>query len=826
MSAKRFVELVDQAGLLDESVLAGLRQQIAEHRPTAAAVAKHLVDKGQLTKYQATQFVAQAMESAGGAAAPPDPPDVGEELTLAPIDDDPAEEARIREAAALAAEARKRQQPDQPAPETDEEVVLLEDAGDALKPVEDAGGSLTPVTDLDDISLDPVPPPMNDLLGGDEDPFDDPFAEPPSRAARSKLPRRSVWDSKLMYGGGLALALLCILFVVLFVNISKTPALEMWEAAMEDYRSGSYTQAEAKFSEFLADYPDDEKASEGRVRAALCRIRIVIADPDKGLSQSQKLLPQIESEPRFSIARDELATILIEIPQRFVTSAKSVEEISEKARLVALAKEGMELVGNPTYVPSSQRSAIQHLIKRTVEDINLVNRDIDQDNDLRQAVTEIDLAVDDSRTADAYQIYKQLLRKYPGLSADGALSSAVLRIAERQRSLVEVINDPVLTVGSDVLPVSDHRVELASLTGGPIDRVPDRAVIIHAGGMVYSLELATGQLLWSRWVGTRGGAVPLNDDADADVLLRDGLQKALLRVTARGGEVIWRSEVAEEFAEPLVLSKTALISAHSGKVLEVDVETGESARYAQLPQNLTTRGALAPTRPLIFQVADHSHVYALARPSLECEAVYYLGHREGTVLSAPLVHLGHVFVAENSGPDHCLLHALAIRNDDDQLTLEPAQQPIRLDGNVTAPLSLHGRRLLVVTDLGAVEVFDVDVNRSPSVTRAASLNATASEPTMQFPATDGRSLWIAGDRLTRFRVQVTTQEVQSREVVHPGGHIRSVTTVVRSVRRARTSASRLGRHPDLRSPCRSAACSALVGSCRFQSRRPPCRGAG
>lgn len=141
MSAKKLLDLLEQSDLLDKALLAELRDQLKEQKNTAAAVAKRLVDKGLLTKFQATNFVSEAVadrELDGNEQQPDSEPD---ELSLAPIEDDPEEEQRIREAVAAAAAGREKRT-------QDEEVILLEDAGDALTPVEDAGAGLTPVGDL------------------------------------------------------------------------------------------------------------------------------------------------------------------------------------------------------------------------------------------------------------------------------------------------------------------------------------------------------------------------------------------------------------------------------------------------------------------------------------------------------------------------------------------------------------------------------------------------------------------------------------------------------------------------------------------------------
>lgn len=761
MSAKRFLELLTQAGLLDDALLGDLRKQVSEHKATAAAVAKHLVDKGHLTKFQATQFV-------GLATSPVDeePLEVvaedEEELGLAPFEDDPDLEARIRADASFAADARRQQ--------TGEDVVLLEDAGDGLMPVEEVDDGLTPVGDA------PTPAAEGDGLGdllSDVDSlenFDD--LEPPAPTTLARRPARgNVWESKLMIGGGLALSLLLILFVVLFVNLSKTPAVEMWGEAMEYYRSGSYTQAQVAFEEFLEDYPEDDNASEGRVRVALCKIRVVISDAAKGLERAQTLLPPIESEEAFTVARDELATLLIKIPEGFVGAAQRAEELTEKERLVALAEEGMSLVAKPSYVPSSRRAAIRGNIERVEEDINLVHRDINRDRDLAQAIEDIDTAAEEERTADAYQLYQALVKRYPILASDEDLIASVKRVAERQRSLVKMIAAELQPSNQDIGGPAPG-VVLASTTGEAISQLEGQVFPVAANGAVYGVAADSGRVLWSRTIGH-------DDDVDyrvigddgTDLLLVDALDDALLRVGKSDGQLRWRLEIGEAFSSPRVAGSRVFVSTDSGRILDIDGETGESQRQAAIPQELSISPTAAPNRSLLFQIGAHSNLYMISTETMECEDVYYVGHKRGTIEVPPIVHLGHVFLLENVRDDYAELRILKIESGDGRAQLKEAQPAIRLPGKVNVPMLLYGgriKRLLVVTELGGIEVFDVDVNRSLPVTQAAAQAPTLDDPLVMHSHTAGSTLWVASDRLTQYRIQVTTKTIRRDQITNVG----------------------------------------------------------
>ena len=760
MSAKRLLDLIEHAGLLDSALLRDLRRQISEQNASAAAVAKHLVDKGHLTRFQATKFVRDAGErpSAEPGNEPPEKvvePD-DEELTLAPFDD-VEEEERIRIIAAAAAAARRNA----------DDVILLEDAGDALKPVEDAGSGLTPVgtpaglSPLEESSLD-------SLLPDDEEDFDH-LAEPPVVVPPKIRRSVSAWESKLMLGGGFALALLLILFAVLFVNLSKAPAVEMWDAAMESYRSESYSQAQAAFEEYLEDYPEEEHASEARVRIALCKIRNVLRDPHEVLLRSQQLLPVIESsEPAFSLAREELATILLQIPQGFVRAAKNTAEQKEKVELVALAEDGLELVNNPSYVPSSRRNSIQTELTRVIEDVNLIHRDINRDNDLTASMEAIDAAGAAGQTADAYETYQQLIRKYPGLENSPLLTEAVKRVASYEQKLVATTTE-IYPAQTEYREPAFKQIVLATRTGDSSSST-EGVSVVRVNAAVYGIRNSDGGVVWRQSVGemSPSSVHPVDRDPDADVLFVDAQNQAVVRASPQNGQLTWRLEVGEPLFAPLVMERAIFVTTELGKILRLDPTSGRSEEQLVLPQGVTTAVVGAVNHGLILQVGQHSNIYALNAERFKCDSVYYLGHKPGGVIVPPLVHFGHAFVAENAGVDYSLLHVLAIKDDGGQATLTAAQEPIRLRGNVIVPIVRYGRRILVATDQGGIEVFDVDMNKRPPVSSAASLAATRTEPLTAFAAAAGGSLWVVDDRLSQYRVQVTTKEITREAITYIG----------------------------------------------------------
>lgn len=787
MSAKKLIELLEQNAMLEDSVIKEVRKLVAESKSsvTAETVAKALVDKGHLTKFQATKLVTAATaqreaskearaKHKGKPKAKPKPAQADEELGF--LDDSQSDAA-----AADAGDA--------------DDVVMLEDAGGGevvgLTPVEDAAGGLTPVG-MPAAPLTPLTPdhaltplgdmggltPLEDLAGGaDLDPFAAAHPAPgqaPPGGAQPQLPRgkmhRNRWDSKLMLGGAFALILLCFLLYVLWLNLSSAPAVEMWDMAMEDYRSESYPQAMKRFQDFLDDYPEDENASEARVRINFCLIRAVIATPEKGLERAKELLPPIATEKSFSNARPELARMLIQIPQGFIKKAKATENIESKAQLADLADQGLnDLVLNSTYVPTKIKESITTEIQEATEDIALIRRDVNRDKNLRETIAQIDAKLGSSDTVGAFTAFKALIKEYPGLERDASLIEAVTRITKLEGGLVKVTSEPVQALGADGDGAPGNtRIVLTTRTGEGSTRVQNRVAVVLAGGSVYGLDAGTGKVLWDRFVGygTRFHPVRMSNQADADVLLVD--DQELVRLNATTGAVVYRLPAGAAIMSPELSGDKIYVPVADGRIMEVDAATGESPRQVSIPQQLSTGPGVASNLPLLFQPGDHSNLYALATDSLTCQDVYYFGHRAGTITVPPIVLMGHVFVAENAGPDFCWLHVLKITAEGERL-LEAPQEPIRLKGNVVVPLQTYGSRLLAVTDRADVRVFNINVNAEENPVDVAAAKSAASDETMiTYPLTDSGTLWLADDRLAKYDIQVTSKEIILRENMNRG----------------------------------------------------------
>ena len=326
------------------------------------------------------------------------------------------------------------------------------DASAGLQPLADAGG----LQALDEQSL---------AEGGIQPPSD---ALQKTRKPGKKFRPGSQWDSTLMYAGGGGLILMLILGLVLWYRLTRGSATELFQAADEAYRSGSYSQAIPNYEKFLIQFPDDPNVSLARVRIGTARIRQVLEgskDKQPALKAVEETLPQIENEAAFDEARAELASILPEIAEGFSQPAKLEPDMKKAQALVDLAEQAMKLVNNPGYIPTSLRKPVEARIEHVHEDIELAKRNINQNKRLAESVAAIRQAIQAGKTVEAYDVRRRLLAEYPGLDQNAQLVETVLAISQRERDLVKVLEDPLAAVNGGPPAGAEFRVALASRRG-------------------------------------------------------------------------------------------------------------------------------------------------------------------------------------------------------------------------------------------------------------------------------------------------------------------------------------------------------------------------
>jgi outer membrane protein assembly factor BamB len=586
-------------------------------------------------------------------------------------------------------------------------------------------------------------------------------------------PPKNVWDSPLLLIGGGILGVIVIAFGVLLYALTRGSAAEMFGKAEEEYKSGAYTSAMTIYEKFFNSYPDDPNASLARVRHGMAMLRQVTDDgknPRLGLQTAQQVLPKIENEEKFTEARSELSTILPDIADGFATQSSQTTDVARREELAKLARQALELVNNPAYIPASLRKERESRIARILDKLQGAERGIEQDHKLATAVAAIAEATKQGDAGAAYAAHEQLLKSYPALETNAQLVTAMRAVGERERELVTI------NQGGQPPPVTqDHSPgsmpSVLAFREGTPPADSGQGVFVLAEGAVYGLDAGSGRLLWRRFVGyeTTAQPVAIPEGRATDAVLIDARRKELVRVGGQTGELVWRLSLGEQAFGPVIVGNNVFVTTRKGRVLAIEAATGKMLRSAQLPQAASIAIASQPpgrsdspdAGGKLYQLGDHSTLFVLDAATLACQQTVYLGHKAGTILVPPVAVLDHLVVIESPGDDYSTLRVLAPDAKSKRLTA--IGRPLRLKGRVSNPPAISGARLAAITDLGQMALYTVDAASEPDHLRLlAGLDASEAAPLPAYCELDQNRLWVAMRRRTMFEVQPALGQLARR----------------------------------------------------------------
>lgn len=611
-----------------------------------------------------------------------------------------------------------------------------------------------------------------------DDPFDDDAGTKKGRGVKVdaagrrkhvKKAHKNDFDSPLLLIGGGALALLVLGGIALVVVMNLQSGDELLRSAQSAYGSGSYAQARDEYKKFVEDFKGNAKWSEARVKLAIVQLRQLTetsSDWPAALKTAQEELPQIEDETAFSENRGEFTSILPRIARGLAESAdrasSGADFDNEKVEgLVNQATESLKLVNNTKYVPKSLRderevAAINDLLDR-------VARRREALDDLGKTLATIESATSSGDIEAAYKARTVFANRRPELREDPRLAEKLAAAVEAERSQVQFTPDPTESATKEAdspvalaLPlVNPRRVGTASADG---------VFTATFRGVAYAVNAADGVLAWRRPVGLRlaeTNPVPVG----GDLLLIDHRQGELVRVNASTGALVWRTPIegpAAPLFEPVVAGERLLVASESGRLWSFDAATGARAGATVFAQPLRCAPAVDNESGKVYVVGQQSSLYTLDSESLECIGVRYTGHAPGTIIAPPLAIGGRVAIIENTGAETSRLSVFAT----EQTGAAGAQLgEWRLEGIVSTPAVVAGRRFLVTTESGAVYLFEVTAAKE-----AAPLTLIASQPAQPGPKSrrsvvEARGeVWIAGEGLRRTVASLADSRLTQREL--------------------------------------------------------------
>ncbi|TWT98064.1 outer membrane biogenesis protein BamB [Botrimarina colliarenosi] len=580
------------------------------------------------------------------------------------------------------------------------------------------------------------------------------------------------FDSPLLLLGGGALALLLLGGVGLLVVMSLQSGDQLLDSAQKAYASGSYAQARDEYQQFVEDFEGNARWSEARVKLAVTKLRQLTetsTDWDGALRVAEEEIPQIEDEPAFVDSRGEFASILPRIARGLAEAADRASGAGDAAseridQLVTDAKSALTLVGNTKYVPKSLRDE---------RDLTEINELLDRVARRREAIADLDTTLETIRTAiagddlpAAYAAQAAFVVRRPELRDDPRLAEQLAAAVAAEQEQVRFVEDraeaatdePASPVAIALPLANPRRTGQADATG---------VVTGQFGGVLYGLNATDGTLAWRRPVGERLAETPAVDAGDG-LFVIDHRRGEIVRLDTTTGALNWRAEVAGDTAPlhtPVLAGDRVLVATETGRLYAYDSESGGRAGYAQFAQPLRAAPAFDSESKKAYVVGQQSSLYTLDAASLACVGVRYTGHAAGSIVAPPLSIGGRVLVIENTGLETSRLNVFAT---DESGVVGNQLREWRLEGVVTTPAVVSGRRFLVTTEAGAVYLFEVTSSQDgPPLTLVASQGVQTGPARRRSVIETRGDVWIAGEGLRRTAASLADSQLVARELTDP-----------------------------------------------------------
>lgn len=586
------------------------------------------------------------------------------------------------------------------------------------------------------------------------------------RRTLSELKR---WDSPLMLAGGGILLLLIVVGGVLWWTLNRQDADELLRQAEEDFRNESYSQAIAKYSTFIDEFPDHAQFSAAKVNRGMARLRHAssgTSDFTLALSTAKQVLQEISSEQEFHLARGELAAMLPAIAEGISEQAQQLalsldanedpsasrETTQRASALISETRSALELVGR--YVraelrPSERMAEVESVLAS-------VSRIVKRQNELQVSIDAIRAAVEANSPQTAFETKRELVRNFPELAENPALQDAVHSAAEQLRDDVESSTANNGIVPLDQEPETSIRASWIPFarTGSTSPLGIEGSLAVIANGAVFGVSTEDGSVRWRRHVGSSWDHMPaaIPSANGESYILSDVNRWEIISVQADSGRLNWRLQLGERFLPPVVAQGAVSVSTRSGKVYFIDPLDGKIIRITNIPQQLEVPPLWEDQTPHLYQLADHSNLYAINRANGECDEVVYLGHDPASVIVPPVRILRNIIVAENHRHQSSRLRVMLA--DEGGATLREVQT-LPIDGLVITPPVALGRRMYLATDNGTIYVFEVIKNGEKGISEVLKRQSQDDRSLVRYLYARSNQLWVASDRFASYNVQAS-----------------------------------------------------------------------
>ncbi len=559
-------------------------------------------------------------------------------------------------------------------------------------------------------------------------------------------------SSPLILGLAVILALLLLTGYGLWSVIAKNRADRQYLIAEEDLENREFRNALQAFDEFLETNPRDPRVGKARVLRELANVRQFTASGGvswtTAIDAAKEMIEKVGDEPAYADARMFLAEEIL----------KAAEGLADVARTRADAKTLAESEAAVALHEKVAGPAAKTLLKKSLLPGKLeeAHAAVTKAQIRKDALAKMADAVKKGSAADVFATRDALVAQYPDLADDKEVVAGLTGANDLVRKAVSF--DPTrrpaeTTPHPDPLGPPVSLVLRSSAPGtSPEPATSDGAIVYAlAQGYLYGVDGAVGAPLWHVPVGLSTPFSPLPiAGSNPSVLIFDARHDELVRLDGRTGRLLWRQATGEPVTSPpLVMGNRIVQNTPSGKMLLIDLPSGELRGTLDVGKPLSGTPASDETGEHLYLTADRDSVFVISRDPTECVSVAYLGHRPGSIRCAPARLADFLIVPENTELWEGKWSVFVIEEDGARLRFV---QSVKIPGWTWQTPESQGSIVWSLTDRGAVTAFSMGpVESKEPLTMIASTVPDARPSGPAFARARGdRELWISSSRLARF----------------------------------------------------------------------------
>ncbi|HCS52556.1 PQQ-binding-like beta-propeller repeat protein [Rubinisphaera sp.] len=430
-----------------------------------------------------------------------------------------------------------------------------------------------------------------------------------------------------------------------YLLIGRQSAQMAYQAARNDRDQKKFSQAIPKYEKFLTDFPTHKLADTARIERDLSQIDKTLTGAGADLNSSIEAIRSFVERHRSREDFRDWYPLLATYSRR--VSLEGYRQASRKhdPEFVKLGDEGRQLFGRFKANDGSDAAEEQEIAQgRRNALADLLEFDVKQ-----KSLAELDRALNDQNSAEAFHIFRNAVNRYPVFSKQNEFISRIQQALSIELKGVQQIDQDLQTSSETEQKPAEQKTYLIDLQSNRLDIQADgKPVWLVSDNNCFAVERMTGLLKWITQAGRDRAFDPLDLSVKFDCwLVSTQASYGLSLVRCSDGEILWKTLFKSPVTvEPTISGSVIYVVTEDQRLTAIDADSGELMKSLEFRQKLSAPVAELDSRMLCC-VGSQDVVYLIDRQTWECVEVRYYGQAPQTITSRPLIISKKVLVVEN-----------------------------------------------------------------------------------------------------------------------------------------------------------------------------------